>query len=638
MIRTGNQTKGRQRTMNIYRHRAFQQDNRSPERREEGQVLVLFALMAFVFVGVLALSLDVGFLMAERRAAQSAADSAVLAAAKGAMDGASLELITETATDYGKSNAGDSAVVNLFTPPVSGTFAGDDSYYQVRVTKDIPKFFVGAVFSGAWYVEADATAKIGSDGFGAGVLALNSNAGGIQTGGYTRLNVTGGSIVSNYNINGSGDTRVTASEWVVANDGFIKAGSTFIQGTEGTNENGPEVVDPLLELLSPPTLPSFPGNPVPTVSPASKTCPNQTPGWWDSSTNSQPGPTKYVGTSGRYTGGGAGCVEIQGPGPYDYVFQSGDYRFQSGAGMKLPYSRIRFAGGRYNFDGGAGISVEGTTNYFEMGAGMYSFTGGASLIISGNAPNNFIGSGATQANHNYFYFSGGGGLISGNTNNVTLYPGTYIFDGGPGISFSGSAQLKFMPGTYEFWFGNGADMKFEGSSRVTLQGNPYVKAYFYGTQINNSDFSMSGSTSFQIPSGEYYFDRGSMTHTGSSAVVGEGVFLYFKNGGRVYSSGSASFAFTALETQIYPGFYPGVYMYSDRANTATFQWFGATSTVSTGIVYLPSSPLVMGGASNGKAWRGQLIADRFILSGSNSTEIEYIEYIPMKVPVVALVE
>jgi len=617
-------------------HRVLSRKNsKISAQREEGQVIVLFALMSFVIVGALALSLDVGFLLSERRAVQAAADSAALATAKGAMSGDSWDTARAAGIDYGQSNAGGGSVVSIANPPTSGAFVGDADYYQATITKEVQKFFVGAIYPGEWNVTATATAKIGTDGFGAGILALNSSEGGIQTGGTTRLHVDGGTIVSNYNIHGSGDTRLTATEWVVANDGFIHEGSTVIHGDIGTNPSAPEIPDPLLDLLDPPTLPAFPANPVSSVNPPLAPCPssNPTPGWWP-----VPTPADYFRNPGRYSGTTNGCITVGGVAGPTYVFRSGDYRFHNGAKIALPYENVRLEGGTYNFEGGAGISVEGTTNYFEMRAGRYSFTGGATIAISGLAPNNILGGGATQANQNYFYFSGGGGIVSGGTNNVTLYPGTYIFNGGPGIWMSGSAQLKFMPGTYEFWFGNGADMRFEGSSLVTIQGNPYVKAYFYGTQTNNSDFNMSGSTSFHIPSGEYYFDRGSMIHTGSSAVVGEGVFLYFKNGGRVYSSGTASFAFTALETMIYPGFYPGVYMYSDRANTATFQWFGTTSTVSTGIVYLPSSPLVMGGASAGKAWRGQLIADRFILSGYNATEIEYVEHVPMKVPVVALVE
>ncbi|MEZ4572649.1 MAG: hypothetical protein R2849_20500 [Thermomicrobiales bacterium] len=549
------------------------------------------------------------------------------------MDGASWDTITTTAINYGESNAGDSAEVAIANPPTSGTYAGDDDYYQVTITKDVPKFFLGAVYPGEWYVTANATAKIGADGFGAGILALNSDAGGIQTAGSSRMNVIGGSIVSNYNINTSGNTRLTASGGLSRTMVSRRPARPCWMVRRARTRTAPEVPDPLLELLEPPSLPAFPGNPVPTVNPPNVSCTGQTPGWWP-----PPQADDYFATPGRYAGGGSGCVTIQGqPGP-DYVFPHGDYRFQGGAGISLPYERIRFEGGVYNFDGGSGISINGSTPYFEMEAGMYSFTGGATISIGGSAPNNILGGGAVDKNENYFYFSGGGGIVTGGSNRLTLYPGTYIFDGGPGISMSGSAQLEFMPGTYEFWFGNGADMRFTGSSRVTLNGNPYVKTYFYGTQNNMSDFDMSGSTSFHVPSGEYYFDRGSMINTGSATIVGEGVFLYFKNGGRVFSTGSASFAFTALDTEIYTGFYPGVYMYSDRANTATFQWFGTTSTVSTGIVYLPSSPLVMGGASNGKAWRGQLIADRFQLSGSNSTDIEYVKYVEMQVPVVALVE
>lgn len=589
--------------------------------------------MSFVLIGAMALSLDVGFLLSERRSVQAAADAAVLAAAKGAMDGASQETVANTAIAYGQSNAGEDAGVQVSNPPISGNYVGDDDYYQVTITKDVPKYFLAAVYPGEWYVNATAVAKIGTDGFGAGILALNSNSGGIQTAGSTRMHVNGGSIVSNYNINTSGSTRLTSTEWVVANDGFQTSGSTVIDGGEGENPNAPEVPDPLLELLQPPSLPSMPGNLVPEAYGTPISCPGETPGWWPT-----PQPSDYFATPGVYSGGGGGCITVQGVNGGDYVFPQGQYRFSNGAGISLPYERVRMEGGTYSFQGGPGISVNGSTPYFEMEAGMYSFTGGATINIGGSAPNNILCGGSNSANQCTMYFRDGGGIITGGSNAVTLYPGTYIFDGGPGIRMSGSSWLTFMPGTYEFWFGGGADMHFEGSSRVNLQGSPYVRAYFYGTQNNFSDLNMQGSTSFNIPSGEYYFDRGSMVHTGSSTVTGNGVFLYFKNGGRVYSTGSASFAFTALDTMIYPGFYPGVYMYSDRANTATFQWFGTTSTVSSGIVYLPSSPLVMGGASNGKAWRGQLIADRFVMSGSNNTEIEYVEHVPMQVPVVALVE
>ena len=46
-----------------------------------GQVLIIFALFSVVLIGALALSIDAGYLMSERRQSQSAADSGAMAAA-----------------------------------------------------------------------------------------------------------------------------------------------------------------------------------------------------------------------------------------------------------------------------------------------------------------------------------------------------------------------------------------------------------------------------------------------------------------------------------------------------------------------------------------------------------------------------
>ena len=46
-----------------------------------GQVMIIFAMAALVLVGFVALSVDTGFLMAEKRQTQSAADAAALAGA-----------------------------------------------------------------------------------------------------------------------------------------------------------------------------------------------------------------------------------------------------------------------------------------------------------------------------------------------------------------------------------------------------------------------------------------------------------------------------------------------------------------------------------------------------------------------------
>jgi hypothetical protein len=308
------------------------------------------------------------------------------------------------------------------------------------------------------------------------------------------------------------------------------------------------------------------------------------------------------------------------PGGQTFSFPTGDYSFQSGAGINIGGGnggQIVLGGGTWNFDGNGGITVGGSTPNFEMRYGRYSFTNGAKIDIGGSANNNIIGSGGGSSYSNStFYFSGGGGINTGGSNKVTLYPGTYIFDGGPGIWMHGSDQLIFKSGTYKFYFRNGASLKFSGSSRIISDAGTHVEMYFYGGARSWSDLDMSGST----------------------VIKGENVFLYFKNDGYLESTGSASFSFTAPETVVYPGYYPGVFMYSDARNTATFEWHGSTASVSKGTVYLPSSPLKFGGASYGKQIEGQVIVDRLITGGSTMMGIDYVEYVETSAPAVYLTE
>jgi uncharacterized membrane protein len=60
-----------------------QMDNRRNHQSFRGQVMILFAVG---LIGVVALAVDVGFLLAERRQNQAAVDSAALSAAKTVVD------------------------------------------------------------------------------------------------------------------------------------------------------------------------------------------------------------------------------------------------------------------------------------------------------------------------------------------------------------------------------------------------------------------------------------------------------------------------------------------------------------------------------------------------------------------------
>jgi hypothetical protein len=605
-----------------------------------GQVMIIFALASLVLVGFIALSIDTGFLMAERRQVQNAADAAALAAAVSIQDDMNSSNVTAAAVAYAAENAGVSADdVTVNWPPAAGSaYAGDSNYVQVTVNKDVQRFFLGAIYNGPWEVSATAIAGLEPEGFDAAILALNSDAGGINTSGSTSMRAICGSIVSNFEIRTSGSTTIAAqggtgcpsplSAYVVANDGFNTSGSTNISGTSGVKPHGAEVPDPLADKIDPPPVPNVPANPIASVSPSNGNCRTYSP--WSS-------PVTYTITSSKYTSGGASCVNIQNiPGGQTMSLQSGNYRFDNGTGITVGGGNggdIVLQGGTYNFNGSSGgINIGGATPYFEMKSGNYSFNGGTGINIGGSANNNILGGGN-------FYFGGGSEIHTGGSNKLTIGPGTYIFNGGDGLRMSGSDRLHFSSGDYTMYFANGADLAFSGSSRITFDTGVYVRAHFLGGSGSNwSDLEMSGSTNFALPSGEYIFDHGRFLNSGSSTISGDEVFLYFRNGGYLSSSGSASFGFTAPDSMIYSGYYPGVFMYSDRDNTATFHWTGSTSSVSRGTIYLPSSPVQTAGAATGTQFEGQFIADRFITSGATGLTVRFVEYVQTQIPMIYLVD
>ncbi len=601
-------------------------------QRSRGQIMIIVAIMMVVLVGFVAVAVDVGYAAAEHRQVQSAVDSAALAAAQEAMDSASSGQIVSAAKAYGAENASVSTDnVTVDYPPTNGPHKDDKNFIQVTITKDVERFFTGVVYNGPWKVTATATAGVVGASSDAALLALNSNSGGIKTAGSSTINVIGGSVVSNYDINTSGNTHITADQWVTANDGFHTSGSTTITGGSGTNPAAPEVPDPLKDKISPPTLPDFPVNPIANVNPATQACISK-PGW------SGQKSADYSASSGTYVG--SGCINIYGStitGYDTFNFAKGSYKLTNGGSMTSSFGKVNMNGGTWIFNGGAGLAISNPDD-FEMYAGNYAFLGGATISMQGNVKKVALGTGATKATDNYFYFTGGGGITVGGGNSLVLYPGTYIFDGGPGLSMSGNVHLTFKPGTYKFYFDKGAGISFSGGSTIISDPDAYVQAWFLGSSSQSSNLAISGNTDFSIPSGEYYFDYGNFTGSGSLTISGTNVFLYFEHKSALTSSGNAKFGFTAPTTKIYPGYYPGVFMYANANDTQTFTWTGATSTVSQGAIYLPSAKVVMTGASNGKVMIGQFIANSFDLSGNNSTTLEYKEYVSTATPKVYLVQ
>ncbi len=104
----------------------------------EGQVLILFALASFVLVGIMALALDAGYLMAERRQAQAAADSAALAGGVALMQGKSHSTVRGDAADY----AGANGVSEDGGVEVVVTGDSNDGRVEVDVSMPVQRFLL----------------------------------------------------------------------------------------------------------------------------------------------------------------------------------------------------------------------------------------------------------------------------------------------------------------------------------------------------------------------------------------------------------------------------------------------------------------------------------------------------------------
>ena len=221
----------------------------------DGQVMIIFAMAALVLVGFVALSVDTGFLMAERRQAQSAADSAALAAATDALRNKGAGQVQASGKAYGATNADVPAGnVTINWPPASGTYAGNSKYVEAIVSKPVDKFFVGAVYSGAWEVTGRAVAGIEPEPRPYALLALKSP--GIYINGSTKLYVDGGSAMSNSNINSSGGSNVFFADGSIDANGTITGNASWYAG-DGMNPGSSVIPDPLATAQAPTTT----GNP-----------------------------------------------------------------------------------------------------------------------------------------------------------------------------------------------------------------------------------------------------------------------------------------------------------------------------------------------------------------------------------------
>lgn len=108
-----------------------------------GQALIIVALALAGLVGIAGLVIDGGNVFLDRRNAQSAADSAALAAAFHRIRGGQ-DIVTaamQAAADNGYDSNGTTNIVEVYSPPKSGSHSGDLDYIQVIITSHVTTYF-----------------------------------------------------------------------------------------------------------------------------------------------------------------------------------------------------------------------------------------------------------------------------------------------------------------------------------------------------------------------------------------------------------------------------------------------------------------------------------------------------------------
>jgi hypothetical protein len=236
------------------------------DRRRRGVSLVLIVVSLVSLMGVLAISLDGGMLLTERREAQATADAAAMAAAAdmywmyfvdfGADSGGTAKAAAfYTASLNGYANDGVQTKVTVNIPPLSGDYVGKLSYVEVIVEYYHTRGFASIFGTDNVTVRARTVAVGKPSAAPVGILVLDPlsksafNAGG---GGSVTVQNTP-IIVDSTSQQGSianGGTTVTAPEYDLVGNYTTSGGGTFY-GPFNLGINN--VSDPLASLPVPNT-------------------------------------------------------------------------------------------------------------------------------------------------------------------------------------------------------------------------------------------------------------------------------------------------------------------------------------------------------------------------------------------------
>jgi len=170
---------------------------------EKGQALILIVLAIFGLIGLTGLTIDGGNIYSDRRHAQNAADAAVMAAALTKVRGGDWQAAgMARAADNDYDNNGTSNTVQVVSPPISGTYAGNPDYLQCLIVSHVDTYFAGVVGIHQMTNRVQAVSKTKLSGIGPlfdgeALVSLKETGTTFTTCGNPYVNVTGSGIFVN---------------------------------------------------------------------------------------------------------------------------------------------------------------------------------------------------------------------------------------------------------------------------------------------------------------------------------------------------------------------------------------------------------------------------------------------------------
>jgi len=234
--------------------------------KRRGAIAVLVAVLMTVLLGILAIAIDGGLLLDNKRRVQAVADAAAVAAAQklylnfpaliapGATskdpggEGATAAL--NTAARNGLPDDGITSNVQVNIPPATGPFVGRIGYAEVIVTYYQPRYFSSIWGTTVLPVRARAVGRGRWEGSGTGIYVLDPHQqDALDATGTGSVTVTGGAWVIDDSDNASA-ARLSGGGGLTAPDFQITGGMT---GTPNgvVNTNVPPTPDPLAYLPVP---------------------------------------------------------------------------------------------------------------------------------------------------------------------------------------------------------------------------------------------------------------------------------------------------------------------------------------------------------------------------------------------------